>query len=215
MKKQLLIVDDDISLSTAVSDYLVDQGFSVVSADSVNSALNVMQDKEIKPDMIITDIMMPYIDGYEFLKIIRLDNLLSNIPIILLTAKGMTQDRIRGYDLGCNAYLTKPFSPEELLSIIHNLFNNISLLQTVHKQKEKNDIIDIDHRSTLMNELTYRECTILQLVVQGYRNKEIAKHLQVSTRNVEKYVSRLLNKTSTRNRTELAKLFANYFIKGE
>lgn len=213
MKKQLLIVDDDIALSTAISDYLVSQGFAVSLADNVNSALNIIQ--RIKPDMIITDIMMPYIDGYEFVKIVRLDDVLFDIPIILLTAKGMTQDRIKGYDLGCNAYLTKPFSPEELLAIIHNLFNNISLLQKLDEYKENNNIVSIDHKSILINKLTNRECTILQLVVQGYKNKEIAKHLQVSTSNVEKYVSRLLSKTSTRNRTELAQLFANYFAKGE
>ena len=158
--------------------------------------------------MIITDIMMPLIDGYEFIKMLRLHDQLLNIPIILLTAKGMTEDRIRGYDLGCNAYLTKPFDPKELLSIINNLFNNINLLQTFQNDNN-NTLFQSSNSVMLIEKLTNREMTILKLVSKGYKNKEIAQQLQVSTRNVEKYVSRLLTKTSTRNRTELAQLVIN------
>lgn len=206
MKKHILIVDDDISLNSVISDYLIGEGFEVSLASSVQFALQVIN--STKPDMIITDIMMPSVDGYEFLKTLRLNNELFGIPIILLTAKGMTEDRIKGYDLGCNAYLTKPFDPQELLSIIQNLFNNINLLQTLHN----NDTITSSQSSNnvmFTEKLTSREMTILKLVAKGYKNKEIAQQLQVSTRNVEKYVSRLLSKTSTRNRTELAKLVIN------
>lgn len=206
MKKHILIVDDDISLNSVISDYLIAEGFEVSLASSVKYALQVIN--STKPDMIITDIMMPLVDGYEFLKMLRLNNELFGIPIIFLTAKGMTEDRIKGYNLGCNAYLTKPFDPQELLSIIQNLFNNINLLQTLHNNDTTNPS-QASNTVMFTEKLTSREMTILQLVAKGYKNKEIAQQLQVSTRNVEKYVSRLLSKTSTRNRTELAKLVIN------
>lgn len=207
MGKNLLLVDDDLYLRNSISDYLISEGFCVVTVSNVNSALT--QIKLQKPDLIIADIMMPDIDGYDFIKILRcIDNNLFDIPIIFLTAKGMTEDRIKGYNLGCNAYLTKPFVPNELVSIINNIFNNMNLLQVVssNSNKESNDIkttrqVNTDH-------LTNREITILKLVTKGYTNKEIASDLKVSIRNVEKYVGRLLNKTSTRNRTELAQLMS-------
>lgn len=200
LKKKLLIVDDDSALRDSVSCYLIAKGFQVLVSHSVKDALHQM--KISKPDMIISDIMMPYIDGYNFLRMLHLDENFFKIPVILLTAKGMTQDRIKGYDLGCYAYLTKPFDPNELLSIINNVFRNIYVSETIPEIADNST--DYSVRELFERSLTYREQTILKLVIKGYTNKEIAQHLKVSIRNVEKYVSRLLNKTSTRNRTELS-----------
>nr|QCI09051.1 hypothetical protein [Inkyuleea mariana] len=205
MKKKLLIVDDDVLLGNSISAYLISQGFIVNTADSVNSALIYI--KNNKPDLIIADIMMQNLDGYDFIKILRIDKMLYDLPVIFLTAKGMTSDRIIGYNLGCNAYLTKPFNPKELVSIINNIFSNIDLLKSSYKPN-KNIILgnhNNDNRAFIKS-LTDREKTILSLLVKGLMNKEIAIYLNLSLRNVEKYVSRLLNKTKTRNRTELAQL---------
>jgi len=142
--------------------------------------------------------MMPIDDGYSLLYYLRLNDNLSSMPFIFLTAKGMTSDRIRGYDLGCNVYLTKPFHPSELLSIVNNLLNSMpSNLQYIDFYYD---------RSQKINKLkfTFRELSILNLLITGMMNKEIASILGLKIRNVEKYVSRLLNKTKTRNRTELA-----------
>lgn len=202
MKKKILIVDDDFSLNNSIVNYLIDEGFQVLSTNDVQSAIHQM--KQNKPDMIITDIMMPELSGYDFIKMLRSNQNFVKIPVIFLTAKGMTQDRIKGYDLGCSAYLTKPFDPNELLSIIHNVFRNIYTTQKDSTNIRK--LFKSKYDKLLMDKLTNRERTILSLVIQGYRNKEIAQYLHISIRNVEKYVSRLLNKTSTRNRTELAQL---------
>nr|QCI06370.1 hypothetical protein [Dictyurus purpurascens] len=198
--KKLLIVDDDSYLRKLLSSYLLAEGFFIHSVDNVHSALVLI--KQDRPDLIITDIMMKKLDGYDFIKLLKLDVLLLDIPVIFLTAKGMTYDRIKGYNLGCHAYLTKPFNPKELLAIVKNIFNHIDLLQihsldNMNKQHIHNNIFKL---------LTNREQTILHLLLKGYMNKEIAINLNISLRNVEKYVSRLLNKTSTRNRTELVKL---------
>nr|YP_010986302.1 transcriptional regulatory protein TctD [Pachymeniopsis lanceolata]WOL37220.1 transcriptional regulatory protein TctD [Pachymeniopsis lanceolata] len=200
MKKQLLIVDDDLYLRNSISSYLVSAGFLVDTTNSVESALQVI--RLHKPDLIIADIMMPYLDGYDLLAILRSDQLLSNIPIIFLTAKGMTHDRIMGYDLGCNAYLTKPFNPKELLAIINNLFINIDLL--LSRRRSQSSSFVIKSKSANMSSLTHKEEEVLFLLVRGLMNKEIALRLSMSQRNVEKYVTRLLKKTNTRNRTELA-----------
>nr|QCI07370.1 hypothetical protein [Leiomenia cribrosa] len=204
MKKQLLLVDDDLQLRNVISEYLNNEGFCVNTVSNAYSAL--MHIKLKKTDLIISDIMMPGLNGHEFIQILRLDNDFKNIPLVFLTAKGMTEDRIRGYDLGCNAYLTKPFDPCELLAIINNIISNIDLSQIVSSTNKQHNVDEINNTKFSINDLTYRELTILQLVAKGYRNKDIAQYLNFSIRNIEKYVSRLLNKTSTRNRTELAQL---------
>nr|QCI08290.1 hypothetical protein [Pterothamnion crispum] len=197
--KKILIVDDDIYLRTSIATYLQSANFLVMSVESVHHALVYLNRN--MPDLIITDIMMNQLDGYDFLDILKSSKNLSNIPVILLTAKGMTHDRIKGYDLGCNAYLTKPFNPQELISIINNIFSNINLIKNNIESNLQLDFRFLYDKSCIS--FTYREKTILSLVLKGFMNKEIAMQLNVSIRNVEKYVSRLLHKTKTRNRTEL------------
>nr|YP_009326624.1 hypothetical chloroplast protein 29 [Membranoptera platyphylla]AMJ16881.1 hypothetical chloroplast protein 29 [Membranoptera platyphylla] len=198
--KKLLLVDDDDHLRYLLSSYLINEGFVINSVNNVQSALVII--KQDRPDLIISDIMMKQLDGYDLIKLLKLDSLLIDIPIVFLTAKGMTFDRIKGYNLGCHAYLTKPFNPQELLAIIKNIFYNIDLFKikfigNFHKKYDNHEIIKL---------LTYREKTILELILKGYMNKEIALKLNIGLRNVEKYVSRLLNKTKSRNRTELVQL---------
>nr|YP_009511544.1 hypothetical protein [Gracilariopsis mclachlanii]AXI97421.1 hypothetical protein [Gracilariopsis mclachlanii] len=204
MKKKILLIDDDMYLLNSIASYLRSENFQV---DIANNGYNGLKKISFfQPDIIITDIMMPHLDGYDLIKEIRTHKTLYQIPIILLTAKGMTNDRILGYNLGCNAYLTKPFYPQELIAIIKNILNNIKLS---NKSKNEKTFIELNKNSIndlILNKLTHREYKILALVAKGYMNKEIANELKLSLRNVEKYVSRLLQKTQTRNRTELTKL---------
>nr|AYR06182.1 hypothetical protein [Renouxia sp.] len=205
MSKQILIVDDDVRLAHAIQSYLSLKEYKVCVVNDTNSAFQLLKLHVF--DLIISDIMMPQADGYEFMLKLRCNSNFSKIPVVFLTAKGMTEDRIRGYDLGCYAYLTKPFHPSELLSIINNIFNNLSLLKDVSCIKSGD--VSSSCQAVLNTELsnfTLREISILRLLIKGKTNKEIASDLHLSLRNVEKYVSRLLNKTNTRNRTELARL---------
>nr|YP_010195830.1 hypothetical protein LK100_pgp020 [Crassiphycus birdiae]UAD83227.1 hypothetical protein [Crassiphycus birdiae] len=202
MKKTILLIDDDIHLLNSMASYLISEDFKVhITTNGYNALQNL---KIIKPDLIITDIIMPHIDGYELIKKIRSEQHQYTIPIIFLTAKGMTPDRILGYNLGCNAYLTKPFYPEELISIINNIFQHLEFW----KQNPNTNIKKIQEKqqNSIFNSLTPKEYNILLLVSKGYTNKEIANIIKSSIRNTEKYVSRLLNKTKTRNRTELTQL---------
>nr|YP_010196859.1 hypothetical protein LKZ11_pgp020 [Gracilaria cliftonii]UAD84663.1 hypothetical protein [Gracilaria cliftonii] len=204
MKKTILLIDDDIHLLNSMASYLISEDFKVhITTNGYNALQNLTI---INPDLIITDIIMPHIDGYELIKRIRSEQNQNNIPIIFLTAKGMTPDRILGYNLGCNAYLTKPFYPEELTSIINNIFKHLEFWQQNININKNIQIIQDKKENSVFNSMTSKEYNILLLVAKGYTNKEIAQKVKSSVRNIEKYVSRLLNKTKTRNRTELTKL---------
>nr|YP_010195624.1 hypothetical protein LK149_pgp020 [Gracilaria baiana]UAD83021.1 hypothetical protein [Gracilaria baiana] len=202
MKKTILLIDDDIDLLNSMASYLISEGFTIhITTNGYNALQNLTI---IQPNLIVTDIMMPNIDGYELIKKIRSEKNWHQIPIIFLTAKGMTQDRILGYNLGCNAYLAKPFYPEELIAIINNIFKQLEFYkQHINHSAQK---LQNEEQNSVFNSLTPKEYTVLLLVAKGYTNKEIANKVSSSIRNIEKYVSRLLNKTKTRNRTELAKL---------
>ena len=204
MYNYILVVDDDICLAYAIQSYLSAKDKKVFIVDNSVSAMKLLL--LYKFDLVISDIMMPNCDGYDFLNQLRVDENLSSIPFIFLTAKGMTSDRIKGYDLGCNAYLTKPFHPSELLSIANNLLSN-----RVSNFKDSFKGYNMSQESSHFN-FTSREISVLKLLVKGMMNKEIAKNLNLSIRNVEKYVSKLLSKTKTRNRTELAQFSLSNLI---
>lgn len=203
MYNYILIVDDDVSLAYAIQSYLSSKERKIFIVDSSFAAIKLLN--LYKFNLVISDIIMPNHSGYDLLSYLRLNNHLSFIPFIFLTAKGMTSDRIKGYDLGCNVYLTKPFHPSELLSIVNNLLYSLAL-----SNKTLDESIDKSSSFEDFN-LTFRERSILAFLIKGYTNKEIAHTLSLSIRNVEKYVSRLLSKTGKRNRTELAQFFHKTF----
>lgn len=220
MSAQLLLVDDEPGLREAVKDYLQESGFEVKVASNAREGWELMQQNT--PDLLISDIMMPQVDGYQFLKQVREDNRFKRLPVVFLTAKGMTTDRIQGYQAGVDAYLPKPFDPDELVAIVENLLERRAANQTTDDgappdiAELANQIAQIKALLTQKNaiatsvspikiDLTPREQSVLNLVTEGLMNKEIARRLQTSVRNVEKYVSRLFSKTGTNSRTELVR----------
>lgn len=220
MAGQLLLVDDEPGLREAVQAYLEDSGFEVDVASNAREGLDLARQK--LPDLVITDIMMPQVDGYQFLQQLRDEPQFKTLPVVFLTARGMTSDRIQGYNAGCDAYLSKPFDPDELVAIVTNLLgkqnaNRAGSDDEVHNIADlARQIADIKAMLTqrgavaqtttpLKLDLTPREQSVLDLVVDGLMNKEIARRLETSVRNVEKYVSRLFVKTGTNSRTELVR----------
>nr|YP_009297648.1 hypothetical protein Hrvl_132 [Hildenbrandia rivularis]AOM67192.1 hypothetical protein Hrvl_132 [Hildenbrandia rivularis] len=198
MQHKILLVDDNQYLRESVSVFLNQKGFEVIVACGVIEARQYLSKQ--KPDLIISDVVMPKSDGYNLVSYVRSNYTLIQMPIILLTAKGMTVDRIKGYNLGCNVYLPKPFDPNELVSIINNLVvNRAKKVKLVDKRS-----FIASTSKTMEISFTPRELKVLYLVVRGLTNKDISEILHTSKRNVEKYVSRLLLKTRTRNRTDLA-----------
>nr|YP_009394643.1 hypothetical protein [Vertebrata thuyoides]ARW63205.1 hypothetical protein [Vertebrata thuyoides] len=203
--KKILLVDDDKKLCGLLSSYLISCNFSVKFLHCIRDALVYIEQK--KPDLIISDIMMQDLDGYDFIKLLNLNDYFSKIPVIFLTAKGMTSDRIKGYNLGCYAYLAKPFDPKELIAIINSILIHVDLLIKNSFSFSPYSNSSIYNPFFCNFKFTNREKSILNLVVQGYMNKEIAITLNTGQRNVEKYVTRLFHKTNVRNRIELIKLF--------
>ena len=111
MAEQVLIVDDDTRLSAMLADYLTGNGFAVRTAGSAAEGLSDLQRRA--PDAVILDIMLPDMDGFETCRRIRA---VSDVPVLMLTAKGEETDRIVGLELGADDYLPKPFNPRELLA---------------------------------------------------------------------------------------------------
>ena len=113
MTKTILVVDDEPRLVSLVEAYLSQEGFKVLSAGDGRDALFLARQE--KPDLIVLDIMMPEMDGYEFMRLHRKER---ETPIILLTAKVEADDRVLGLELGADDYVTKPFRPRELVARI-------------------------------------------------------------------------------------------------
>ncbi|MEG4273715.1 MULTISPECIES: response regulator transcription factor [unclassified Microcoleus] len=221
MSARLLLVDDEPGLREAVQAYLEDSDFAVEVASNARDGWELLQ--QTNPDLVISDIMMPQVDGYQFLKQVREDPRYKALPVVFLTAKGMTGDRIQGYQAGCDAYLSKPFDPDELVAIVTNLLARRAAAKETSENPESPDIAALTSQmariesllsgrssiaqspSPIKIDLTPREQSVLDLVAQGLMNKEIARRLETSVRNVEKYVSRLFSKTGTNSRTELVR----------
>ena len=118
-KLHILVVDDDDRIRNLLKDYLADNNYIVSTAENANQAKEKL--KYFKFDILILDIMMPGQDGYELTKDIKKK---FKVPIILLTAKGEVENRIKGLELGADDYIGKPFEPKELLLRIKNIIKN-------------------------------------------------------------------------------------------
>jgi len=217
---RLLLVDDEPGLRAAVQAYLEDEGFEVTTA--VDGEEGWAKAQTTHPDVVISDVMMPLTDGYALLKRLRADERLGGTPVIFLTAKGMTADRTQGFLAGVDDYIPKPFDPDELVARVRNVLRRQERLLAEAARFADADIGQMARQITeirtlladggrpataepVQHDFTPREASVLQLVAEGLMNKEIARQLDTSIRNVEKYVSRLFIKTSTSSRTELVR----------
>ncbi|MFM7354027.1 MAG: response regulator transcription factor, partial [Microcystis aeruginosa] len=124
--KQLLLIDDDPNLILLVKDYLEFRGYRVTTAENGREALailergaNAAKAREM-PDIIICDLIMPEMDGYAFLETIRQDSRFSGLPVIFLSPKDHSQDKVTGLTAGADFYLVKPFEPEELVALVES-----------------------------------------------------------------------------------------------
>jgi len=199
--KHLLVVDDDPSLLLAVSETLRAEGYEVVTARRGAEAL--VRVAESLPDLIISDIRMPGMDGYALVRNLRAAPRTRLIPIVFLTAKDETADRIAGFRTGVDAYLTKPFEPEELAAVVSSILERVqrthSDLARIFGGPERDDLDLVRDE-----ELTDAEWRVAEAVARGLSNKEIAAELGLSLRTVEGHISRILDKKNLSNRVELA-----------
>src|SRR5512135_1396204 len=114
MPRRILVVDDDKQITRLVAIYLEKAGFSVLTAFDGENALRVIRHE--RPDLVVLDLMLPKQDGWEITRLIRVDEHLATIPILMLTARVEDTDKILGLELGADDYLTKPFNPREVVA---------------------------------------------------------------------------------------------------
>jgi DNA-binding NarL/FixJ family response regulator len=207
MPLTILIVDDDLGIRLSVSDYLEMAGYSVIMADNGQNALAMVNQHQ--PHLIVTDVTMPEMDGYELIRQVRRKPAFRLLPVIFLTARTNTDDRIKGYQLGCDAYLPKPFELNELTAVVRNLLERSQMMESEWRHRMRSAESDgepvVRHPIPLNLDLTQREQEVLAELVEGLSNGQIGDRLHLSPRTIEKHVSSLLRKTETSNRAELVR----------
>lgn len=221
MPLTILVADDDPGTRLSISDYLELAGYVVVAAENGYKALDMVE--RYQPHLIITDITMPLMDGYELVRQVRRQPAFRLLPVIFLTARINTEERIRGYQLGCDIYLPKPFALEELGAVVRNLLDRSQLIESEWRQRVRTLETVLDQpqpaptpeamqplASTL--DLTPREQEVLSVLSEGLSNIQIGDRLHLSPRTVEKYVSNLLRKTETNNRAELVRFAIEHHL---
>ena len=135
-RRRILVVDDEERMVRFIRMNLEHDGFQV--SEALNGKQAIQKLRDINPDLILLDVMMPDIDGFEVLETIREA---SSVPVIMLTAKGEEDDRVRGLELGADDYITKPFSPREMVSRVKAV-----LRRTEGASGSMHDIIEVDDR---------------------------------------------------------------------
>ena len=202
MAKRLLVVDDDPGLLRAVAETLRVEGYEVTTARRGAEALTRIA--ESLPDLIVSDIRMPGMDGYELVRNLRASARTKLIPIVFLTAKDETADRIAGFRSGVDAYLTKPFEPDELVAVVANILKRVeSMHAEIAHLFGKADASD--QEPVRDEELTDAEWRVAEAVARGLSNKEIAAEFNLSLRTIEGHISRILDKKNFSNRVEIAR----------
>ncbi len=179
-KKKILLVDDEKDLTALVSLHMKMAGFEVLTANNGEKALDLS--REEKPDLIILDLMLPKIDGWEVCKRLRQDPGISNIPVIMLTARAETEDKLKGFEAGADDYVTKPFSPRELVARVKRVLARAETKATMPKRYIKDKVeIDIEDFKVKVEEkevmLTEKEKAILKALVS--RPGELLTHEQI------------------------------------
>lgn len=205
MAKRLLVVDDEAKLLRAVAVTLREEGYEVTTARSGAEALVSIQ--RGVPDLIISDIRMPGMDGHQLARSLRSNPRTELIPVIFLTAKGERKDRIAGIRTGVDAYLIKPFDPEELLAVVSNLLSRAErtgaeLARLVSSAKGEESSPSHYAPDEVFTEA---EARVARLVADGLSNKEIAAELGLSVRTIEGHISNILSKKGWSNRVEIAR----------
>ena len=163
----ILIVDDEARMRKLIKDFLAQKNFNILEAEDGEEALELFETNKEKIDLVLLDVMMPKLDGWSVLRKIRQE---SDIPVIMLTARGEEQDELFGFELGVDEYITKPFSPKILVARIEAI-----LKRAKGNQQELKDydgiIIDQEGRTVTVDgkpiELSLREYELLNYLIEN------------------------------------------------
>ena len=203
---RILVVEDDPDIANLLTHYLQRAGFE---ADMVSSGSDVLpRIRKAPPDLLLLDLMLPGLDGLEVCRAVRGDAQTAGIPIIMVTAKGEESDRIVGLELGADDYITKPFSPNEVIARIRALLRRAQRTGPADGRLTYGPLsVDVDRHLVRIDgrevKLTAKEFLLLQYLMQ-HRGRVLSRDLLLSdvwgysytggTRTVDVHVRRLREK---------------------
>ncbi len=203
--KKILLVDDDVTLRTALIRYLENRGYSIQDASSGIEGLKLFE--QDPPDLVVSDVLMPEMDGLEFCRRLRATRSGQLVPFIFLSSRRDIDDRIQGHKMGADDYLVKPFEPRELVAKIE--------AQLERSRRIHSEIVQLMQQSAAARAqtptsshpeplpLTPAEEKVFWEVIQGFTNKQIGDRLFVSPRTVQTHLSNILSKLQLENRSQL------------
>jgi two-component system, OmpR family, phosphate regulon response regulator PhoB len=206
-RKTILVVDDEPDVTELIEYKLRQSGYTVRAVNDPLRAVGLARD--LRPDVIVLDVMMPELDGIRLLRMLRADSLLKDTPVILLTARSSTEDRVKGFETGADDYVPKPFEPRELLLRIQ------ALLRRAKSAAAKPDtrlaaghvVLDVERHEVTVGgkiiELTATEFKLLRLLIERKGRVQTRDALlsdvwnydaELETRTVDTHVRRLREK---------------------
>lgn len=213
-KQTILIVEDNITMLNYLFKKL-NEKYNTYAALNGNDALKKLKELKTLPDLIITDIMMDKLDGYDFAKIISKSSSYSHIPFIFLSSKAAFNDKLHGLKLGAIDYVLKPFSISELLQKIDSILSYaekqkraiwnkaFSVINSNNNLPKRDTSAGVFEQNCELYHLTTREKDIAKLICQGHRYKDISESLFIAERTVTKHAQNIFEKTQVSNKIEL------------
>ncbi len=202
--KRVLIVDDDPVSLKILSRHLTQHGYRVYTGASGQEGLSVFSQE--LPDVIVSDVMMPEMDGFEFCRQLRQLRGGELVPFIFLSSRGEVDDRVQGYEWGADDYIIKPFEPRELVAKIEAQIERsrrtqAEILRLIQKQPAGR----VEPPSPPTLPLTPAEERVFREVIRGATNKQIGEKLYISPRTVQTHLTNILSKLSLDNRAQLVR----------
>jgi DNA-binding NarL/FixJ family response regulator len=198
--ERILIVDDDATLRLALTRYLSSLDYDINAVSSAEEGLKEIQ--QHPPDLIISDVLMPGMDGLLFCQQVRLMDGGALMPFIFLSSQGDLDERIKGHEMGADDYLVKPFDFRELAAKVKTQLKRLKRLRhelSLQVQQTQQTL------SPKPLPLTPSETKVFYEVIQGYTNKEVGDRLFLSPRTVQTHLSSILGKLDLVNRSQLVR----------
>ncbi|MFY0594757.1 response regulator [Roseivirga sp.] len=209
-KPVLLITEDHPEMRAFIAQTLSPY-FEVKQAENGKVALEILKQERI--DILISDVMMPEMDGFELLEAVKSDQSLDEVSLIMLTARAEQEDKLFALNLGIDDYLTKPFNAAEFLARIKNILENrIKILRELHGIDQEDAIPFTADVLALMkaHDLSERELEVIPLIVKQFTNPQIAEKLHVSRNTVKTHLKNIYSKLDISARSEITEKLRKY-----
>lgn len=198
---RILYIDDDVNMLNSAEDMLINEGYNVSLAKSGKQAIDFLS-KGIQCDLILLDVDMPEMDGYETLQEIKKIKGCDTIPVIFLTGMDSPDYEIKGLEMGAEDYITKPFIKDVMLARVKKQLRKVELM----REQSIELTYDKAAMERLQKELSETEYTIAMYIAQGLTNQEIAEATHYSYAYVKKVTSTILSKLYLSKRSEIRTL---------